>query len=137
MYTEQTIFTSKEQFIQPLVSYIRNTGGFDFWVLNKTYLEIYHFRCTQISDFDVMIDLNNSLEREHIYSGTFVIHMKSNILELLNQVPGKVYTHKLDCYRELYYSLIEKISITKSKKLTVEFTMKVEFLETEFPELLI
>lgn len=132
-----TVFSNKEQFIRTMNSLIRQNGGLDFWVLNKTYFEVYNFHCVQISDFDIMIDLNNSLERENIYSGTFVMHMKTHILELLNQVPGKVYLNKLECYRELYQSLNEKIVSIKSKDLVREFSVKVEFLETEFPELII
>jgi hypothetical protein len=84
-----------------------------------------------------MLDLYNALEQEHIFSGTFVIHMKDNMLALLNEVPGSVYTKKLDCYRELYKTLNNKSERMKSKSIRKEMLEKIEYIEELFPELLI
>ena len=92
------IFSSKRSFIHDLVNHVRSEGGMDFWVLNKNYFEIYKFKVTQISDFDICIDLINDLEQEHVISVTFVLHMKDKILELLEEIPGKVYLKKIECY---------------------------------------
>lgn len=131
------IIKSKRQFVYQMISSVRNDGGIEFWVLNKKYLEIYHFKATQVSEFDVQIDLNNALEREHIFTGMFVLHMKENILEFLEEVPGTVYLKKIECYRSLYDSLYEKTSKTKTLRIKQELVDKIEFIEEEFPQLVI
>lgn len=131
------IIQSKSYYVQQMVRTIRDVGSDEFWVLNKQYLEIYHFKAVQISEFDVQIDLNNALEQEHVFTGVFVLHMKENILKLLEEVPGKVYLKKLDCYRELYQTLYEKASKTKTQKIKQELIEKIEFIESEFPQLVI
>lgn len=130
-------YTNKKYYIQLMVRAVRNYGGTEFWVLNKQYLEIYHFKATQVSEFDVQIEINNALLREHIFSGVFVLHMKDHIATLLEEVPGTIYVKKLDCYRELYGSLCEKASKTKTKKTKDELLEKIEFIETEFPQFVI
>lgn len=131
------IFRSKRQYIHRLVTEVRKNGGNEFWVLNKTYLEIYRFKTTQVSEFDLEIELHNSLEREQIFSGVFVLHMKDNILKFLEEVPGSIYLKKLECYRALYDTLYEKASKTKSKKLKKELVDKIDFIENEFPQFVI
>lgn len=130
-------YTNKKYYIQLMVRAVRKTGGAQFWVLNKQYLEIYHFKATQISEFDMQLDINNALAKEHVFSGVFVLHMKDHIHELLEEVPGTIYVSKLDCYRELYCSLYEKASKTKTKKIKAELIEKIEFIEQEFPQLVI
>ena len=67
-----------------MVSDIRSDGGVEFWVFNTKYLEIYHFKATRISEFDVQIDLNNALENQHVHTAVFVLHMKNiNIRKML------------------------------------------------------
>lgn len=131
------IISTKSQYVHRMVSDIRANGGTEFWVLNKNYLEIYHFKATQITDFDVNIDLENALAEEHIISLTFVIHMKDKILELLEEVPGKVYINRFECYRELYKSLQEKYKTIKNKKIKSELVEKIDYIEVQFPELLL
>jgi len=131
------IYSSKSSFVHTLVGTVRAEGGIKFWVLNKNYYEIYEFRVTQISDFDIMIDLVNSLEGEFIMSTTFVLHMKDKITELLDEIPGKVYLKKLECYRELYGSLINKVEVLKTQKKIDEMLEKIDYIESTFPELLI
>ena len=131
------VYSSKSSFTHTLVSTVRAEGGTEFWVLNKQYYEIYHFKVTQVSDFDINIDLVNALEEEHIMSVTFVLHMKDKITELLDEIPGKVYLKKLDCYRELYMSLIDKSNTIKSKDLKEEIMEKIDYIESTFPQLLI
>ena len=120
-----------------MVRTVRETGGSECWVLNKHYLEIYHFKGTQISDFDVQIDLNNALEQEHVFTGIFVLHMKDHILSLLDEVPGKVYLKKIECYRELYDTLNKKFTKTKILRIKNELAEKIEFIEEEFPQFII
>lgn len=131
------IISSKRQYVGRMVMDIRDKGGTEFWVLNKTYYEIYYFRATQVSDFDVCIDLENSLAEEHILSITLVLHMKDKILELLEEVPGKVYLNRFECYRDLYKSLHEKFENIKSKSIRAELLEKIEYIEDQFPELLL
>lgn len=131
------IIGSKSMYIHSMVRKVRDTGDDEFWVLNKMYLEIYSFKVVQVTDFDIQIDLRNCLENELVYSGIFVIHMKDHILELLEEVPGKIYLKKLDCYRSLYASLNEKVGHTKSSKIKQELLEKIEFIETEFPQFII
>lgn len=140
MQTEEynpNIIKSKRQYVYQMVQDVRNDGGTEFWVLNKQYLEIYHFKATQISEFDVQIDLDNALEKEHVFSGTFVLHMKDHILTLLDEVPGTVYIKKLECYRALYDSLYDKASKTKTLRIKQELVEKIEFIEDEFPQFVI
>jgi len=131
------IFTSKNTFVHTLVSEVRANGSIDFWVLNKQHLEIYKFRVIQISDFDITIDLINDLANEFIMNTTFVIHMKNKIVELMDEIPGKVYLKRLDCYRDLYSGLNEKLKRVKSDDLRIELEEKVDYIESTFPELLI
>ncbi len=131
------VYSSKSSFTHTLVSTVREEGGIKFWVLNKQYYEIYEFRATQVSDFDVAIDLVNSLEGELVLSVTFVLHMKDKITELLDEIPGKVYLKKLECYRELYHSLLDKVETIKSKDKKLEMLEKIDYIESTFPELLI
>ena len=131
------VFNSKTEFVYKFKSLIQENGGAEFWVLNKNNGEIYRFKGTQVSDFDVTIDLFNALEQEHVFTATFVIHMKEKIAEFFDEIPGKVYLRKLECYRELYHHLNEKVEGIKSKKLKGEMEDKIEFIELTFPELLI
>jgi hypothetical protein len=131
------IISSKRQYVHHMVKSVRDNGDVEFWVLNKTYYEIYHFKATQISEFDVNIDLDNALAEEHIMSMTFVLHMKDKILELLEEVPGKVYLNRFECYRDLYKSLHEKFENIKSKSIKAELIEKIEYIEEQFPELLL
>lgn len=131
------IYSSKKMFVHTLVKNIRTTGGMEFWVFNKTYFEIYYFKVTQISDFDIIIDLENALAEEHIISLSCVLHMKDKILEFLEEVPGKVYTNRFECYRELYQSLTDKFKTLKSKTIKQELLEKIEYIEDQFPELLL
>ena len=131
------VFDSKKSFSYKFKSLIKANGGANAWVLNKHNGEIYRFTGTQVSDFDVTIDLYNALEQEHIFTATFVIHMNEKIIKFFNEVPGKVYLSKLECYRELYHSLIDNVEGIKGKKLRVETEDKIEFIELTFPELLI
>jgi hypothetical protein len=135
--TNFDVFKDKKKFVHHMVRKVRDDGGAEFWVLNKKYLEIYQFKATQVSDFDVQIEIINSLVKEHLFTGTFVLHMKDHILKLLEEVPGVVYNKKLDCYRELYQSLYEKAKKTKSVKNKAELVEKIEFIETEFPQFVI
>jgi len=131
------IISSKKQYIHQMVKDVRDSGDTEFWILNKTYYEIYHFKATQISEFDVNIDLDNALAEEHVLSMTFVLHMKDKILELLEEVPGKVYLNRFECYRDLYKSLHEKFESIKSKSIKAELIEKIEYIEDQFPELLL
>jgi hypothetical protein len=133
----QKVFDSKKSFSYKFKSEIKANGGMSAWVLNKNNAEIYKFTGTQISDFDVTIDLYNALEQEHVYTATFVIHMTKQIINFFNEVPGKVYLSKLECYRELYQGLILNVVNIKDKKLKKEMEDKIEFIELTFPELLI
>jgi hypothetical protein len=133
----ENVFSSKKHYISSMVRTVRETGGSECWVLNKHYLEIYHFKGTQISDFDVQIDLNNALEQEHVFTGIFVLHMKDHILSLLDEVPGKVYLKKIECYRELYDTLNKKFTKTKILRIKNELAEKIEFIEEEFPQFII
>lgn len=135
--TDTTVYSSKNDFIYRFKSLLQTNGGAEFWVLNKVNGEIYCFKGTQVSDFDVTIDMFNSLEQEHIFTATFVIHMKDKIVEFFEEIPGKVYLRKLECYRELYQHLIDKVDDIKSKKLKKEMEDKIEFIELTFPEFLI
>lgn len=130
-------YTNKNYYVQLMVRAVREHGGAEFWVLNKKHLEIYHFKATQVSDFDMQMDIDNALLNEHIFSGIFVLHMRDHIVTLLDEVPGTIYVKKLDCYRELYNSLYAKASKIKSKKIKDELVEKIEFIETEFPQLVI
>jgi len=131
------IFKSKRHYVHQMVSTVRKNGGDQFWVLNKTHLEIYKFKATQISEFDVQIELDNELEKERVFSGIFVLHMKEHILTLLEEVPGVIYIKKLECYRELYKNLYEKASKSKTYKTKANLVEKIEFIETEFPQFVI
>jgi hypothetical protein len=131
------IYDSKTFYISQMIRDIRDSGSNEFWVLNKQYMEIYYFKATQISEFDVQIDLYNALADEHIFTGVFVLHMKDNILKFLEEVPGKIYLKRLDCYRELHTSLYEKASKTKTKKIKQDIIEKIEFIENAFPQLII
>lgn len=131
------VFNSKTEFAYKFKSLIQENGGTEFWVLNKHNGEIYRFKGTQVSDFDVTIDLFNALEQEHVFTATFVIHMKDKIAKFFDEIPGKVYLRKLECYRELYQYLNEKVEGVKSKKLKKEMEDKIEFIELTFPEFLI
>jgi len=131
------IISSKRQYVHRLVSDVRANGSTECWVFNKNYLEIYHFKVTQITDFDINIDLDNALAEEHILSVVLVLHMKDKILELLEEVPGKVYLNRFDCYRELYKSLHQKFETIKSKSIKEELLEKIEYIEAQFPELLL
>jgi len=131
------IFKSKRHYIHHLVSNVRRDGGDEFWVLNKTYLEIYKFRSTQISEFDVQIELDNELEKERVFSGVFVLHMKEHMLTFLEEVPGAIYTKKLECYRALYTTLYEKASKSKTYKTKAALVEKIDFIENEFPQFVI
>lgn len=131
------MFKSKQHYLHNMVSKVRNTGSDEFWVLNKTYLEIYRFKAIQVSEFDVQINLYNELEKEQIFSGVFVLHMKEHILKFLEEVPGAVYLKKLECYRALYDNLYDKAKRIKSKTSKVELVEKINFIETEFPQFVI
>lgn len=131
------IINSKRQYVHRLVGDVRANGSTAFWVFNKNYLEIYHFKVTQITDFDVNIDLYNSLAEEHIMSIVLVLHMKDKILELLEEVPGKVYLNRFDCYRDLYKTLHQKFETIKSTNIKTELLEKIEYIEVQFPELLL
>lgn len=131
------IFDSKTSFLYQFKSEIKVNGGMKAWVLNKHNSEIYMFVGTQVSDFDVTIDLFNALEQEHVFTATFVIHMSDKIIKFFNEVPGKVYLNKFDCYRELYQSLMHNVEKVKGGKLKMEMQDKIEFIELTFPELLI
>ncbi len=134
---DMDVFKNKKSFIHHMVRKVRDSGGLEFWVLNKQHLEIYHFKATQVSEFDVQIEITNALVKEHIFTGIFVLHMKDNILKLMEEVPGTVYLKKLECYREMYTSLYNKASSTKTKKIKAELVEKIEFIETEFPQFVI
>ena len=54
------IYDSKTFYISQMIRDIRDNGSNEFWVLNKQYMEIYYFKATQISEFDVQIDLYNA-----------------------------------------------------------------------------
>ena len=58
--------------------------------------------------------------------------MKENILNLLEEVSGSVYLKKLECYRDLYKSLCEKVN--KNNKNKNEIIEIIEFIENEFPQ---
>ncbi len=130
-------YTNKNIFVSNFISWIRDSGGSECWVLNKTNLEIYKFKATQITEFDIQVDLTNGLTNELIISARFVLHMKQSILELFEEVPGTIYTKKLDVYRTLYQLVIEKYNKIKMKKIKEELKEKMEFIENEFPELII
>ena len=132
-----TVFGSKKSFVHKFKEIVTANGGMEFWVLNKDNGEIYRFKGTQVTEFDVTIDLFNALEQEHVFTATFVIHMKDKITTFFDEVPGKVYTRKLECYRELYQHLNSKVGNIKSEKLRMEMEDKIEFIELAFPELLI
>ena len=134
---DPNIYDSKTFYISQMIRDIRDNGSNEFWVLNKQYMEIYYFKATQISEFDVQIDLYNALADEHLFTGVFVLHMKDNILKFLEEVPGKIYLKRLDCYRELHTSLYEKASKTKTKKIKQDIIEKIEFIENAFPQLII
>ena len=123
-------------YVRRLISTVRMCGGDEFWVLNQQNMEIYKFKITQISDFDIQIDLFNALLNENIFTGYFVMHMHDKIIDLLNEVPGIIYDQKLECYRTLYYGLNNKV-LKASKKIKDELIEKIEFIETEFPQLII
>lgn len=128
----ENVFIKKNFFIRKMITDIRTFGGIDFWVFNKKNNEIYYFKATQISDFDVQIDISNALLKEHLFTGIFVLHMKENILNLLEEVSGSVYLKKLECYRDLYKSLCEKVN--KNNKNKNEIIEIIEFIENEFPQ---
>jgi len=131
------IINNKSHYINQMVRAVRDKGGTEFWILNTTYHEIYHFKATQISDFDVQLDLTNTLANEFIYSGIFVLHMKDNMLKLLEEVPGKIYLKKIECYRDLYLILNVRYKSLKNKRLKSEVMEKIEFIEIEFPQFII
>ena len=131
------VFNSKKEFIYKFKNMIHSHGGAELWVLNKNNGEIYRFKGTQISDFDVTIELYNELEQEFVFSSTFVLHMKEKIVEFFEEVPGKVYLKKIECYRELYKFLTDKVGNLKCDKLKREMEDKIEFIEYTFPEFLI
>ncbi len=124
-------------FINQLVRTVRNMGGCEFWVLNKIYMEIYSFKFTMVSEFDVQIDLSNSLEKEHLLSGIFVLHMKDKIIKVLEEVPGTFFLDKYECYNELYESLYDKLNKAKTKKTKQSLAEKIEFIENEFPHMVL
>ena len=134
---DPTTYGSKKSFSYKFKETVIANGGMDFWVLNKDNGEIYRFKGTQVSDYDVTIDLFNALEQEHVFTATFVIHMKDKITAFFDEVPGKVYIKKLECYRELYQHLNSKVGGLKSEKLRAEMEDKIDFIELAFPELLI
>lgn len=135
---ERTVYNSANDFILRFKRDIKGEGGITFWVLNKQNGEIYHFIGTQVSEFDVAIDLYNTLEQEHIFTSTFVIHMNEKIVEFFKSIPGKIYLKKIECFRELYQSLSDKLSKgIKDNILRVETEDKIEFIELTFPEFLI
>lgn len=131
------VFSTKRGFVYTLIKNIRANGSEICWVLNKQNYEVYEFRVVQVSEFDIRIDLINALENELILSTAMVLHMKDKIIELFDEIPGKVYLNKLECYRELYNSLNEKYDKLKNKKLRVEIKEKIDYIESTFPELLI
>mgnify|MGYP006899666245 CR=1 FL=1 len=131
------IIKSNVHFISVMTSQVRNTGGCECWVLNKNYMEIYHFTFTRISEFDVQIDLVNSLEEEHVATIVLTLHMKDKIIELLEEVPGTFYLDKFECHQELYTSLYDKFNNAKTKKTKHSLVEKIEFLECEFPHMVL
>lgn len=130
-------YNTKMYFIKNMISDIRKNGHYECWVLNKQNLEIYSFKSTQISDFDLQIDLFNSLENEKIFSGIFIMHMRENILKLFQEVPGTIFSNKIECYRTFYEKLQMKILKIKNPKKQIELQEKIDFIEMEFPQLLI
>jgi len=126
-----------EHTVGRIVRSIRENGGCEYWVLNKTYMEIYHFKFTMVSEFDVQIDLTNSLANEHLLTGIFVLHMKDKIAKLLKEVPGTFYEIKFECYKELYLSLYDKFNKSRTKKTKETLAEKIEFIECEFPHLVL
>ncbi len=134
---DSATYSSKKEYFYKFKSLIMEHGGAECWVLNKHNSEIYRFKGTQVSDFDVAIDLFNTLEQEHVFTVTFVLHMKDTIIDFFEEVPGKVYLSKLECYRELYQNLVDKVVGVKGIKLKREMEDKIEFIELTFPEFLI
>jgi hypothetical protein len=63
--------------------------------------------------------------------------MRENILKLFTEVPGTIFVNKLDCYRALYSSLNINLTKTKQKKKIMELEEKIEYIEMEFPQLII
>lgn len=131
------IFKSNVHFVNHMVSVVRDIGGCECWVLNKIYMEIYHFSFTRITEFDVQIDLTNSLAQEHILKGEFVLHMKDKLIELLEEVPGAFYLDKYECHQELYTSLYDKFNNAKTQKTKQSLVKKIEFIECEFPHMVL
>lgn len=130
-------YKNKGVFVSTFISLIRENGGSECWILNKQNMEIYKIKATQITEFDIQIDLINSLTQELVISTRFVLHMKQSILELFEEVPGIIYSNKIEVYRELYNTLNEKFNKSKMKKLKLELKERIEFIENEFPELII
>lgn len=136
---DPNVFTSKRHYMNEMIRKVRDTGGDMFWVLNKTHMEIYKFTVCQVTEFDVEIVLDNALENDNVFSGVFVMYKKGRdqIMKLFDEVPGTIYTKKLDCYRKLYDSLYEKAKKTKTLRLKQELVEKIEFIECEFPQFVI
>ena len=132
-----SIIKNNLQFVNQMIRNVRDTGGYECWVLNKNYMEIYHFRFTMISEFDVQIDLGNSLANEHVATIILTLHMKDKIIELLEEVPGIFYLEKYECHRELYTSLYDKFNKAKTKKTKQGLVEKIEFIECEFPHMVL
>jgi hypothetical protein len=136
-FFELDVYKNKGYYIKTMIHNVRKNGIDECWILNKQNLEIYSFKATQISEFDVQIDLFNSLENDKIFSGLFIMHMRENILKLFTEVPGTIFVNKLDCYRALYSSLNINLTKTKQKKKIMELEEKIEYIEMEFPQLII
>lgn len=131
------MFPRSAQFMYTLIPSIRRDGELECWILNKKNMEMYHIKFVLISEFDVQIDLTNALDRSHILRIIMVLHMKEKILELFDEVPGVIYLKRLQCYRELYSSLMNKAKKATSVRVKDALYTKLEYLESEFPELII
>jgi len=134
---KQDIYSNKRYYVQIMVGNIRQNGTDECWILNKQYSEIYSFKSTRVSEFDVQITITNCLAFEQIFNGIFVLHMKDKIFSILAEIPGTIYISKLDCFRSLYDQLKNSVEKTKNKKKLAEIFEKINYIESNFPQLII
>lgn len=130
-------FKNKQLYVSNFINIIRDKGGAECWVLNRKHFEVYHFKAEQITEFDVRIDLRNALTKELVISVNLVLHMKQSMLDLFEEVPGIIYVKKLDVFHDLYGVLSDKYNNVKTKKIKLELKERIEYIENEFPELII
>ena len=124
--------------IRYIIREVRDYGYAIRWILNKNYYEIYQVEFTRIDEFNVEIKITNFLLNEFVAKEILTMHMTEKIVEFVD-IDGVYYNKKIDCVRDLYELLNKRLNRYKRKtsEKYKELLEMVEYLEENFPELLI